>query len=200
MPVLVGSGVILDGLTFVDGVLRAVENTSTVTFPQSPGNTHRARVRVPSGGATLARITVRTVTTVSNSAAGTYVMAAVKEVDGGGTTNMLESANFNLEGLVAQTEQDPVLTVTTANLDCADGTYILISIASDNADLTGGTGVLVSVVWAVNGVTGVDCYGNAYVVDGGVAPNYPYWFGKFYTMVPLDDLTSPFPGFTSSAV
>ncbi|MHA2062816.1 MAG: hypothetical protein ACXABY_00305 [Candidatus Thorarchaeota archaeon] len=147
---VVGSGNTLDGIVQDNGVLRVVRNSDSVTIPETANTTLYERFRVPDDGATLSRLTVRTANGVSTSAAGTYTIACAKEIDGGSTTNVLSTSTEDLETLTDQTDTDLTLTGTPANLDFADGDYLLITVASNNADLTGGTGIIVSAIWTVD--------------------------------------------------
>lgn len=151
MSLVVGSGHTLsDGLVITSGTLTVIRDSDSITVPEAAGDSLSERIRVPDGGATLARLTVRTVNGVSTSAAGTYTTACSKEIDGGTTTNVLSTATEDLETLTDQTDTDLTLTGTPADLDFADGDYLLATIASNNSDLTGGAGVVVSAVWTVD--------------------------------------------------
>jgi len=150
MAISVGSGHTLEGISVENyTTLKVLKQTDSISFIQSPGATIEERERSPDGGATLSRVLVRTLDGVSTSALGTYTLEVYKEVDGGVITNSLNSASFNLETLVDQTESELTLSVVSGALDFADGDYLLIKVISDNGDLTGGSGIIVSAIWII---------------------------------------------------
>lgn len=67
------------------------------------------------------------------SAAGTYVATFA-----GAGNNLISTANFDLESLVAVAVTPMTLTGTTAHLDLVKGDSIVVSAISDNADLADG--------------------------------------------------------------
>jgi hypothetical protein len=109
MSVGTGTGFALDGLTIVDGVLKAPIPTDTITIPQSPGNTLIERVRAPDDGAKLSRVTVRTVNGVSTSAAGAYTVDVERE-------------------------QEPTFTADTTFLDSSPSAHTITTVGNATQD------------------------------------------------------------------
>lgn len=147
MAAVLGDGYQTDGILSSAGQLSVTKATHTITIPEAPADTLIERMRVPSSGATLSTLKIRTVNGVGASAAGTYLLTASKEIDGGSVTNVLSASSENLEALTDQTDTGLTLTGTAANLDFADGDFLKIDIASNNSDLTGGNGILISASW-----------------------------------------------------
>lgn len=80
--------------------------------------------------------------TAGASSAGTYLFTASAN-----SNNLLNSTNYDLEGISNATLTTMSLTATTSNLNLSIGDKAIFTFTSNNADLTGGSGGYIQVIY-----------------------------------------------------